>query len=233
MRLEAHPASLRHVCYHDCRMASTVEIPVTDARIGPPADVVGEVTSQQLCELLERVRQRDQSAFSQLYDLTVSKVYSLARAMLRVPADAEELVVDVYERAWQAAQSYDASRGTVFAWLLVICRSRALDLLRQRKSRAAGHEALSLEPQDLQDSASPDRMLDLFQRGHVVERALAGLQPIRRQLVGLAFFEGLSHQEIADRLDMPLGTVKSHVKRALSELRELIEDAEVGYDEGL
>jgi RNA polymerase sigma-70 factor (ECF subfamily) len=195
--------------------------------------VADEVSSQQMRALMARVCDRDQSAFNELYDLTVAKVYGLARAMLRIPADAEELVVDVYERAWQNAASYDAARGSAYAWLLVICRSRALDLLRQRKTRSASLSALALEPVEANDSPGPESLLDLFQRGHSVERALAALQPLRRQMIGLAFFEGLSHQEIAEKLNMPIGTVKSHVKRALAELRAQLEHVEMEYDNAL
>lgn len=193
-------------------------------------DAVAE-QSAALRALMAKVKTRDRGAFTQLYELTVAKVYGLAKSMLRLTADAEELVVDVYERAWQSASSYDESRGTVFAWLLIMCRSRALDMLRQRKTHAGYYDALANQPQDSFDTSNPARILDAFQQGHAVQRALARLSDVRRQMVALAFFEGLSHQEIANRLSMPLGTVKSHVKRALQELRETLDCTEVGYDE--
>lgn len=182
------------------------------------ADQTAQVT---LSRLIRKVQERDALAFSELYSRTVDKVFALARSILRNRADAEDLVCDVYERAWMTSQSYDSTRGTVLAWLLIMCRSRALDVLRQRRMRTRGGEAYAREAQSGVD-AGPDVVLDLFERGHVVHRALATLSPLRRRMIALAFFRGLSHQEIADELSMPLGTVKSHVRRALAELRNAL-----------
>jgi RNA polymerase sigma-70 factor, ECF subfamily len=209
------------LCYDVVHMAST-QILSDDST----AD-----QSARLLALMLQVKARDRAAFAEVYELTVAKVFGLAKAMLRIPADAEELVVDVYERAWHSASSYDETRGSVFAWLLIMCRSRGLDILRQRKTRAEHHEALANEATDTFDEASPVRLLDTFQQGHAVHRALAKLSDVRRQMIALAFFEELSHQEIAARLSMPLGTVKSHVKRAIQELRVLLDCRETGYDE--
>jgi RNA polymerase sigma-70 factor (ECF subfamily) len=143
---------------------------------------------------------------------------ALARVMLRDPSDAEELVCEVYQRAWLKADRFDATRGTVLAWLLTMCRSQALDLLRKRRKLMRTREALEREPQKT-DSSGPEELLECFQRGHCVHAALAALPPLRRQMIALAFFKGLSHKEIAAELTLPLGTVKSHLRRALLELR--------------
>ena len=190
------------------------------------ADETAQVT---LAKLIRRVQGKDSLAFSELYERTVDKVFALARSILRNRADAEDLVCDVYERAWMTSQSYDSSRGTVLAWLLIMCRSRALDVLRQRRMRTRGGEAYARESQVGYDSG-PDVVLDLFERGHVVHRALATLSPLRRRMIALAFFRGMSHQEIADELSMPLGTVKSHVRRALGELRDALGLPETSSD---
>jgi RNA polymerase sigma-70 factor (ECF subfamily) len=166
-----------------------------------------------------RLRAHDPDALSELYDSTVARILALARAMLRDQADAEELVCDVYERAWLRADTFDAARGTVLAWLLTICRSQALDRLRKRRALLRKHEAFSREPEEASVSG-PDDLLDRFQSGHAVHVALASLTPLRQQLLELAFFRGLGHLEIAEELDMPLGTVKSHLRRALLELRD-------------
>src|SRR5688572_5531745 len=86
-------------------------------------------------ELMAAIVARSDAALAQMYDLTASKLYGLARAMLGNVADAEEVVCDVFVQVWQTAPSFDATRGSVLAWLMMICRSRALDVLRQRKSR--------------------------------------------------------------------------------------------------
>jgi RNA polymerase sigma-70 factor (ECF subfamily) len=169
-----------------------------------------------------RLRSHDPDALAELYDSTVARILALARAMLRNQADAEELVCDVYERAWLRADTFDATRGTVLAWLLTNCRSQALDRLRKRRALLRKHEAFSREPEEA-SVAGPEDLLGRFQSGHAVHAALASLTPLRQKMLELAFFRGLSHREIAEELDMPLGTVKSHLRRALLELRERLE----------
>jgi RNA polymerase sigma-70 factor (ECF subfamily) len=129
--------------------------------------------------------------------------------MLGNVADAEEVVCDVYVQVWQTAQSFDASRGSVLAWLMMICRSRALDMLRQRRSRRE-RDRQTLPEHPKLDGAGPEDMLALFQEGTAVHRSLAQLTP-------------LTHQEIAEATRLPVGTVKSHLRRSLLALREALE----------
>jgi RNA polymerase sigma-70 factor (ECF subfamily) len=161
------------------------------------------------------------SALAELYDASVGKVHALIRAMIRNVNDAEEVTCDVYTHAWQTASQFDPARGPVMAWLLTIARSRALDALRRQRSRnrLAGDDAPD-EVADPAASTAPDYYLNLFQTGSAVHAALAGLPSERRQLIGLAYFDDLSHSEIANRTGLPIGTVKSHLRRALHTLRE-------------
>lgn len=175
----------------------------------------------ELSTLMSAVVARHDAALAQLYDLTASKLYGLARAMLGNTADAEEVVCDVYVQVWQTAASFDSTRGSVLAWLMMICRSRALDLLRQRRARA--ERSVEEMPEEGGAGLAPEDMLTQFQEGTAVHRALAELSPLRRQLVALAFFKGLSHQEIAAAMKLPIGTVKSHLRRSLLSLREVLE----------
>lgn len=173
-----------------------------------------------LDELMRAVQRRDEQAFGFLYEQTVSQVYGLAMHLLRHAADAEEIVCQVFERAWLRASRYDPDRGSVMAWLLVMCRSRALDALKERRARARRDErAASDEEEQVED---PEALLSRFQAGSAVHRAVAKLTPLRRQLVALAFFRDLSHQEMADCLALPLGTVKSHMRRGLAQLRDAL-----------
>ncbi len=159
-----------------------------------------------------------QQALETLYDATVGKVYAFALRLMRNPADAEEVVCDTYAQAWAKAAAFDPSRANVLGWLLMICRSRALDRLRQLRAEAGRTDLEAIA--DLADEGpQPQELLSMLQEGTRVHQALAALSPERRQLVGLAFLKGLSHQEIADKTGMPLGTVKSHVRRALAEMR--------------
>lgn len=183
--------------------------------------VVAEETVPELSTLMSAIVARRDTALCQLYDLTASKLYGLARAMLANPADAEEVVCDVYVQVWQTAATFDATRGSVLGWLLMICRSRALDLLRQRRTRA--ERSVEELPEEEAGDPGPEDMLERFQEGTAVHGALARLSPLRRELVGLAFFKGLSHQEIAAATKLPIGTVKSHLRRSLRSLREVLD----------
>jgi RNA polymerase sigma-70 factor (ECF subfamily) len=173
-----------------------------------------------LVDLVRGMAAGDRTALSHIYAQTVAQVFAIARGMLRSKEDAEEVVCDVYIYAWQRAGNYDASRGSVVAWLAVMARNRAVDRLRQRRNIVSlsddRHDTLAAAASDALD---PEQMLARFQSGGAVHRALQTLSPQRRHLLGLAFFHGLSHQEIADAVGMPLGTVKSHVRRALAALQ--------------
>jgi RNA polymerase sigma-70 factor (ECF subfamily) len=179
----------------------------------------------QLCELLASVAARNQTAeaaLGKLHELTVGVLTRLARSMLRNRDDAEEVVCDTYVQVWQTARNYDAARGVVMAWLVTICRSRALDRLRQRKLQALAAQSVQYAntvPADSVEGGSPESLLGLLQTGTAIHSALAKLPAQRRRLVELAFLEGLSHDELASRLSMPLGTVKSHLRRSLQALR--------------
>jgi RNA polymerase sigma-70 factor, ECF subfamily len=181
-----------------------------------------ELPAAELVVLIERIAVGEQAALNELYDLTVAKLFGLARLILRNSADAEEVVCDTYAQIWESARRFESGRGSVLGWMLTICRSRALDLLRQRRSRARTADGFERESQvgDDADEAGPDVLLQALQRGSSVQRAMAALTPIRRQLVSLAFLQGLSHQEIVEQTGLPLGTVKSHIRRALTMLRE-------------
>jgi RNA polymerase sigma-70 factor, ECF subfamily len=183
---------------------------------------IGEVMApEKLAELMEQVRAKNAAAFGMLYDATVAKVFAMARNMLRNKADAEDMVCEVYEQAWQQAERFDPERGNALAWLLTICRSRCLDTLRQRRVRQAhiarGQHELHGETDD-----NPRDLLQQLQSGTAIHAALARLAPVRQRMISLAFFRDLSHQEIAKAMKMPLGTVKSHLRRAVVELRSAL-----------
>jgi len=188
---------------------------------GSPAQDGQPPAAPPLVDLVRAMARGDRAALSGVYEQTVAQVFAISRGMLRCKEDAEEVVCDVYTRAWQRAGSYDSSRGTVMAWLAVMARNRAIDRLRQRRAALSldddRHGALA---QSLVGEAmDPEQVLTRFQSGSAVHRALQSISAQRRHLLGLAFFQGLSHQEIADATGMPLGTVKSHLRRALSALQ--------------
>lgn len=181
---------------------------------------IGTADHPDLVHLIDRVIDQDELALAQLYDLTSSRVYGLVLRITRHAALAEEAVEDTYFQVWRQAVRFDGLRGNVTAWLLTIARSRALDLIR-RESRF-DHEELS----DITDSIAmeseqrgPDELVAAARDHQKLHEAMTILGAQSRQLVALAFFKGLSHEEIAQSTNLPLGTVKSQIRRALNLLK--------------
>ncbi len=175
-----------------------------------------------LAEFIAAMCEGNERALEQLYDATVSKLYAFARAILRNAEDAEEVVCATYAYAWANAAEYDHHRGNALGWLLMLCRSRSLDVLRRRRANIISSEVASIDGVAAEDS-QPDDLLALLQQGSRVRAALAELTPERRRLVSLAFLQDLSHQQIAEATGLALGTVKSHLRRALAQLRDYLE----------
>jgi RNA polymerase sigma-70 factor (ECF subfamily) len=178
---------------------------------------------RNLAGLVEQMRIGHERALEELYDATVGKLYALASAILRSAEDTEEIVCETYAYAWANAARFDASRANALGWLLMLCRSRALDRLRQRRATASALDVAAMRQADNSGADQPFDVLSLMQQRSKVHAALSQLTPERRHLVSLAFLQGLSHQEIADLTRLPLGTVKSHVRRALTQLRDALE----------
>jgi RNA polymerase sigma-70 factor, ECF subfamily len=186
------------------------------AKQDDPADV----TLDQPGQLVEGMRRGNEESLKLLYESTVARLHALAFAIVRNPADAEEVVCATYVQAWESAAQFNRERGSVIAWLTMMCRSRALDLLRRERLRNKSKEAEALAPDP---EATADDLIHLTEQASRVHAALLLLTPERRQLVSLAFLRDLTHQEIAERLSMPLGTVKSHLRRAFAQLRVQLE----------
>lgn len=170
--------------------------------------------------LVQQTASGKSEALAALYDQTSTAVYGLAARILTDTADAEEIVVDVYRHVWQSAGSWDRSRGTVLAWLLMLTRSRCLDRLRARESRRRAEEPARQQP--VVGELDPAAM----DRAERVRRALAELPPEQKMLIELAWFEGLSQSELAERTGSPLGTVKTRIRLGMSRLRNLLKELE-------
>jgi RNA polymerase sigma-70 factor (ECF subfamily) len=185
-----------------------------------------------LSALMARLQTQDEGALGEIYDCTVAKVYSVVARIANIAADAEEITCDVYRQVWQNAQRYEPERGSVLAWILVIARSRALDHLR--RLRARGSDQLHPAGPEVTYTESEDQPLDEFtsalQEKSLIRQALQQLPAIQRRLIGLAFLEDASHQEIAQRTDMPLGTVKSHIRRGLIALKQQLQNVGLEHD---
>lgn len=174
----------------------------------------------RLAQLLTAVAAHNEAALGQFYDATIARVYALALRITRRSDAAEEVAEDVYLQVWREARQYDASRGKVLAWLLTICRNRAIDSIRCRDRAEADPEPERHVAQFGGDD--PQDLLQAVERERALHSALARLAPIERQLLALAFFRGLTHQEIAQHSRLPLGSVKTLIRRSLIELRRAL-----------
>jgi RNA polymerase sigma-70 factor (ECF subfamily) len=171
---------------------------------------------------LERMAQGDGDALRELYDVHARAIYSLAVRILRSQSDAEDVVQEVFAQAWRQASRYDAMRGTVAGWLLMQTKSRAIDRLRARMARpenADVDQAASVADK----GAPPDLQVVRSEQAERVRLALERLPLLQRTALELAYYEGLTQTEIADRLEQPLGTVKTRIRQGLLKLREALD----------
>jgi len=179
-------------------------------------------------ECLRRLAAGDRDAAAPLYDRHARAIYSLVLRIVDDESDAEDVVQEVFTQAWRQASRYDASRGAVGAWLLIMARTRALDKLRARRARSG--------PQPLDDerlmeqvpAAGPDAAEHLVdaEQARIVQRALGELPLLQRLAIELAYYEGLTQREIAERLEEPLGTVKTRIRLGLLKLREALAEGQ-------
>lgn len=176
-----------------------------------------------LCLL--RIQSGEAHALAELYDRYTPLLYPVCHRILRSSSDAEDALQNSWLQVWRRAGSYDPRRGTVAAWLLTVARSRALDRYRSLSSRQRAESQVDLEP--MTPPVDPTTAAAQGQLGARVRDALAQLQPQQRQVLEIAYFQGLSQSEIAERLKTPLGTVKSWTRQGLMRLRELLPQEEL------
>ncbi|MBZ5623422.1 MAG: sigma-70 family RNA polymerase sigma factor [Acidobacteriia bacterium] len=170
-------------------------------------------------ELIQRLHRRDPQALAELYDRYGRLVYSLILRVVRDTGIAEDLVQETFMRVWNRAQGIDAQKGSMGAWLLAVARNRAIDYLRS----AGGRERNALEFEETDHPALyTDMERDILSSDNArrVKTAVEKLSPNHRQVIELAYFEGLSQTEMAERMGQPLGTVKTWVRAALKSLRD-------------
>lgn len=176
--------------------------------------------------LAGRLRHRDPDAVAELYDLYGRVAYGVILRIVRQPETAQDLTQEVFLRAWTRIAQFDPEKGTLYTWLLTIARRQAIDYVRSLEARV-GQQTSGLE-QDRASAVNVERDVASADEARRVRAALDRLDPQKRQLLELAYFEGLSQSEMAARTNLPLGTVKTWVRAALKELRGYIGGVPVG-----
>ena len=180
-----------------------------------PEGATGELVSDW--SLLERVVQKDESALSALYDRYSGLVYSEAKRILRDTGAAEEILQDLFHQIWRTAERFDEARGSLAGWLLVAARNRAISRLRRKAGKAEelDENGVTLGI-DVESAVAQNLLLEK------VRAAIGGLPEAQRQAVESAYFEGMSHTEIAQKTGQPLGTVKTRIRSAMEKLKQVL-----------
>lgn len=182
-----------------------------------------QAIEQSQAQLLRRIAARDKSALSDLYDQTSAVIYSTALRILGSAQDAEEMVQETFVQIWERAGMFDPALGSAFSWALSIARNRCIDRVRTHQRRARLIEDVR-EEMKAAVAADMESMTGLSaeELGNV-RSAVHGLPADQRQAIELAFFGGLTHQEIAEQLQEPLGTVKARIRRGMLKLRDALQ----------
>ena len=207
-------------------MCRTVELDSGFGSLAPMASGNQDLVAPDAA-LVARMVEGDERALGELYDRHGTMAYSLACAIVRNAADADEAVADAFLHVWQKAARYDPGRGAVVGWLVTITRSRAIDHLRarQRRERLRAQVAEAREgsrsPTALAERANDEHTSQLDAR-RIASRLLAELPEGQRQAIEMAYFAGMTHSEIAAELGEPLGTVKTRIRTAMQKLRDAL-----------
>ncbi|HVX84841.1 MAG TPA: sigma-70 family RNA polymerase sigma factor [Phycisphaerae bacterium] len=197
--------------------------------VDPPDDSAAPLAPDDTA-LMRALAEGDSSALRALYDRHAPVVYALARRMLHDTGDAEQLLIDVFFELWNARDRYDQDRAPPLPYILRVTRSRALDRLRKR----LGPGMVSLDPAagiDVAIDDAPGAASEAGESAAMVRAALGSLDPEQRRALECAYFDGLSHSQIAQRLNKPVGTVKSHIRLGMERLRQALRNT-LGKERG-
>jgi len=189
--------------------------------VGPIDSLLADIPAEADRKLIRSIGAGSADALAGLYDRYASLVFGLAKRITGQAEDAEEVVQDVFAQVWKQATRYEGSRATVAGWIVMLARTRAIDRLRSRRARP--DQAAALDPEGLPPMSTsdpdPEQVALTAEDVRGVQGALQGLPDNQRSLVDLAYFEGLTHAEIAERTGIPLGTVKTRLRTAMMTMR--------------
>lgn len=199
-----------------------------------PPNALTETAQAELAALLSRVALGDRAAFATLYERTRARLFGVVLRIQSDRAQAEDVLQEVYVNVWRAAQSFNASLSQPFTWLASIARNRAIDSLRRAQAapqtvsvagRPDDEDERSMLDEMASETPGPLELLEQAAQASRVQHCMDGLTREQQQSLALAYYQGLSHTEVATQMGEPLGTVKSWVRRGLQGLKECLERA--------
>jgi RNA polymerase sigma-70 factor (ECF subfamily) len=175
-------------------------------------------------ELIRRIGRGDRLAFESFYSRYIAPVYSIAFRVLNNRNDAEDVAQDVMFMIWEKSPMFDPARGKPLTWALTMTRNKAIDRLRsvQRRFRLQEEVERERQPEDFVHAQRPVDELDAIEKGNMVRSAVMKLNKDQRTVIEMAYFGGLTQQEIAARLEEPLGTVKARIRRGMLRLKKMV-----------
>jgi RNA polymerase sigma factor (sigma-70 family) len=224
---QRHPTRLQFVAprVHNTRVTNPDSIPAADLSADAHLAVCVQTMAQfsgVSCSASPDQRASAERALSELYDCTVQRVHALVRRFVHDASAAQEVTEDVFYQAWTQAARFDPTRGSVTTWLFAMARGRALDAWRRSSAQLVSFDSDAADNAAalVRDYNSPCDLLAAADHRHALHAALAQLSPLARQMLSLAFFQGLTHSEISAHMRTPLGTVKTTIRRALLTMRE-------------
>ncbi|MBB5350683.1 RNA polymerase sigma-70 factor (ECF subfamily) [Haloferula luteola] len=180
-------------------------------------------------ELLDRISKGCTDSLSQLYDGFSAALYGIALGILKNEAEAQEVLQEAFIALWEKADRYDPGLGKASSWIIHLTRNLAIDRLRKRQRQHVGQERFLEQRSPEPEVAEPSSALISQERAARVQAALRALSPEYRSVLELAFFHGLTQSEIAERLQLPLGTAKSRIRRAMERVRLLMTDSSTDF----
>lgn len=192
------------------------------------ADQAKSAQDQEWSQLIALTAQGDQTALATFYDRTSPQVFGLVLKILDNREAAEEVTLDVYTQVWRQAHTYDRTRGAPGAWLMTLARTRAIDRFRAGAAERGRTESLDAAQLFASDEGTPEQNVAGQERRRYVQHALSTLTVEQRQAIALAYFYGLSQSEIAGKLQVPLGTVKTRMRLGMIKLRDALAPYEAG-----
>jgi RNA polymerase sigma-70 factor (ECF subfamily) len=190
----------------------------------PVEDVHKSAASADDAELLQKISRRDANAFAALYDRYATILYSLCLAILKKPDEAEDVLQECFLAVWEKAFAFNGMKGSAYTWLVTLTRHRAIDRLRSKNFQMRLQKPVDFDFDAVADEGAntPLEAASFAERAEIVQKAFAALPAAQREVLRLAYFEGCSQSEIAGRLQVPLGTVKTRARQAMKKLHRLL-----------